>query len=100
MTKEFAKNLHEDYLLKEDTYYWLFCGSDNTGLCSCGNCSAMRAEAGGGIYSSGGNGGAFVTGIDKKAITFSTTKPTSINTTGKNRARYTCIKGSLAVPTR
>lgn len=48
LTREFAKNLYEDYLLKEDTYYWLFCGSDNTGLCSCGNCSAMRAEAGGG----------------------------------------------------
>ena len=48
----------------------------------------------GGVYD-GGNGGAFVTGIDKNAITFSSTKPTSMNTSGKERAKVYVYAGQF-----
>lgn len=48
----------------------------------------------GGIYD-GGNGGAFVTGIDKNSITFNRNGPTALNTTGKNRATVYIYAGTF-----
>ena len=48
----------------------------------------------GGIYD-GGNGGAFVTGIDKNSITFNNYGPTALNTNGKKRATVYIYAGTF-----